>query len=184
MALQLHALIGRPHATVCDDQSDNCSSTDSEIMMRTRLCVLAALTLFCSLGYAADGLISLQSDHDVDTTADRLEKILREKGLTIFARIDHAKSAQKAGMELRPTTLVIFGNPKIGTSLMQCQQSIAIDLPQKVLIWKDESGQVWLSFNDPRHLAARHGVENCEKTIAQMSRALRNFAQSATAKQQ
>jgi uncharacterized protein (DUF302 family) len=88
------------------------------------------------------------------------------------------------GKDLRPTELVIFGNPRIGTVLMQCSQSVAIDLPQKALIWKDESGQVWLSYNNPQYLVKRHGIEGCEETVVKITQALRRFAQIATTEQQ
>ena len=148
--------------------------------MRTILLALTSLTLFCSLSIAHDGLVNVQSAYDVDTTADRLEQALQAKGMTIFARIDHAKSAQQVEMDLRPTELIIFGNPKVGTLLMQCSQSVAIDLPQKALIWQDESGQVWISYNDPQYLVDRHGIEDCEEAVTKISQALRNFAQAAT----
>jgi len=152
--------------------------------MRTILLALTSLSLFCSLGFADQGLVSVQSAHDVKTTADRLENALRAKGMTIFARIDHGESAQEAGKDLRPTELVIFGNPRIGTVLMQCSQSVAIDLPQKALIWKDESGQVWLSYNDPQYLVKRHGIKGCEETAVKITQALRRFAQIATTEQE
>ena len=89
---------------------------------------------------AHEGLISVKSVHSVSVTADPLESILKNKGMNVFARINHGAGAAKVGKTLRPTELVIFGNPKVGTPLMQCSQSIAIDLPQKALIWKDEAG--------------------------------------------
>jgi len=151
--------------------------------MRTILLALTSLTLFCSLSIADDGLVNVQSAYDVDTTADRLEQALQAKGMTIFARIDHAKSAQQVEMDLRPTELVIFGNPKVGTLLMQGSQSVAIDLPQKALIWQDESGQVWLSYNDPQYLVDRHGIEDSEEAVTKISQALRNVSQAATTEQ-
>ncbi len=129
---------------------------------------------------ANNGLTSVKSAHDVKTTADRLEAVLKKKGMTVFTRIDHAKGAKSVGKELRPTELVIFGNPKIGSVLMNCTQTIAIDLPQKALIWQDASGQVWLSYNNPSELAKRHRVSGCAKVINKVTGALGKFAAAAT----
>jgi len=129
--------------------------------MRYLLCTLMAMFFFASVTYADNGIISIKSSHDVKTTVDRLDNILREKGMTVFIRINHAEGAQKVGKKLRPTELVIFGNPKVGTPLMQCGQSVGIDLPQKALIWQDKAGQVWLSYNDPKYLASRHSIKEC-----------------------
>mgnify|MGYP006311598757 CR=1 FL=1 len=94
---------------------------------------MAILFAFSAVASAGEGLIAVKSAYDVKTTADRLEKALKDKGMTVFARIDHAAGAQKAGLELPPTELVVFGNPKVGTPLMHCGRSVAIDLPQKAL---------------------------------------------------
>ena len=148
--------------------------------MRYLLCTLMAMFFFASVTYADNGIISIKSSHDVKTTVDRLDNILREKGMTVFIRINHAEGAQKVGKKLRPTELVIFGNPKVGTPLMQCGQSVAIDLPQKALIWQDEAGQVWLSYNDPKYLASRHSIKECGEIIKKIEKALGNFARMAT----
>ena len=148
--------------------------------MRQLLLTLVSLFFFVSLAFADNGLISIKSSHDVQRTADRLENTLREKGMTVFIRINHAEGAQKVGKKLRPTELVVFGNPKVGTPLMQCSQSVAIDLPQKALIWEDEAGHVWLSYNDPRYLAKRHGITECVNVIKKIEKALSNFAHAAT----
>jgi uncharacterized protein (DUF302 family) len=129
---------------------------------------------------AQPGLITVKSSHDIKNTADRLENILKEKGMNVFLRIDHTEDARKVGKELRPTELLIFGNPKVGTPLMQCSQTTAIDLPQKALIWQDESGQVWLTYNDPHYLATRHGIDGCKAVLDKVKNALKNFAQAAT----
>ena len=107
---------------------------------------------------AADGLVTLPSNSSVKQTIERLEADLRSKGATIFARIDHAAGAAEVNLPLRPTELLIFGNPRGGTPLMQLRQTIGIDLPLKALAWEDQSGQVWLSYNDPAWLAARHSL--------------------------
>ena len=148
--------------------------------MRYLLCTLMAIFFFASVTYADNGIISIKSSHDVKTTVDRLENILGEKGMTVFIRINHAEGAQKVGKKLRPTELIIFGNPKVGTPLMQCDQSVGIDLPQKALIWQDEAGQVWLSYNDPKYLASRHSIKECGEIIKKIEKALGNFARVAT----
>ena len=147
--------------------------------MRNILLTLTLLFFFVAVASAEDGLISVRSSHDVKRTMDRLEKTLREKGMTVFIRINHAEGAKKVGKKLRPTELLIFGNPKVGTPLMQCSQSVAIDLPQKALIWEDESGQVWLSYNDPKYLVNRHSIKECDEIIKKIEKALENFARAA-----
>ncbi|WP_020674628.1 DUF302 domain-containing protein [Geopsychrobacter electrodiphilus] len=149
--------------------------------MRTLL--IAVMSLFIALpAVAAEGLVSLPSQHSVSLTADRLVSLLESKGMTVFNRIDHAAAAQKVGVELRPTTLVIFGNPKVGSPLMKCSQTTAIDLPQKALIWQDENQQVWFSYNDPTYLKDRHQIEGCDQNLKKISAALANFALGATKK--
>ncbi|HSY87787.1 MAG TPA: DUF302 domain-containing protein [Verrucomicrobiae bacterium] len=131
---------------------------------------------------SADGLISLASNHPVRETMDRLEAMLREKGITIFARIDHAAGAAAVDMPLRPTELVIFGNPRAGTPLMQARQSIGIDLPLKMLGWQDAAGKVWLVYNDPAWLARRHGLGGeAEAAVAGLAKALAMLAAGAVA---
>ncbi|PLY15665.1 MAG: hypothetical protein C0631_05930 [Sedimenticola sp.] len=142
--------------------------------------ILSVLLFFTSVAIAGDGLVNIKSQHDVKTTADRLENALKTKGMTVFTRINHAEAARKIGKALRPTELVIFGNPKVGTPLMQCGQSVAIDLPQKALIWEDEAGQVWLSYNDPKYLAGRHQIDGCGEVLTKIENALANFANAAT----
>ncbi len=132
--------------------------------------------------YASDGVISKKSDFSVKETADRFEKILKKKGLSVFARIDHAENATRVDLGLRPTELVIFGNPKVGTPLMQCTQSVAIDLPQKALIWQDEEGEVWFSYNNPKYIKKRHEVENCDKVFKKVSKALNKLSNAAIKK--
>ncbi len=150
--------------------------------MRASIVLLASLLLLLSTAYADDGVVSMESAHDVATTVDRLEAALAEKGMTVFARIDHAAGARGVGETLRPTQLLIFGNPKVGTPLMQCGQGIAIDLPQKALAWEDAAGKVWLGYNDPHYLAARHGIEaDCAEVIERVEKALATFTRAATA---
>lgn len=132
---------------------------------------------------AADGVIDVQSDFTVQETADRLEGVLNEKGMTIFRRVKHSEAAGKIGVDLRETELVIFGNPKVGSPLMKCRQSVAIDLPQKALIWEDEESRTWISYNDPRYLEKRHAIDGCEAVIAKIEKALAGITRAAATKQ-
>ena len=103
------------------------------------------------------GMIDVPSPYSVPETLARLESILKERGLTIFARVDHSGEAERAGLKMRPTQLLIFGSPKGGTPVMVAAPSVAIDLPLKALAWEDERGRVWLSYNAPEYLQQRHG---------------------------
>lgn len=148
--------------------------------MKLLLYFLISFYLISPLAIADNGMVNIKSTHDVKTTTDRLEKALKAKGMTIFNRIDHAAGAKKIGRVLRGTQLVIFGNPKVGTPLMQCSQSAAIDLPQKALVWEDDAGQVWFSYNNPTYLKDRHIIKGCDEVIGKISKALGNFAKMAT----
>jgi uncharacterized protein (DUF302 family) len=105
-----------------------------------------------------NGILTIPSHHSVDETVSRLEHILTEKGIKLFALVDHSGEAEKAGLQMPPTKLAIFGSPKAGTPLMLATPSIAIDLPLKLLIWEDKNGSVWISYNAPAYLMARHGL--------------------------
>ncbi|HWX55767.1 MAG TPA: DUF302 domain-containing protein [Verrucomicrobiae bacterium] len=105
-----------------------------------------------------NGIISQPSNHSVDRTVEKLKALLQAKGVTLFALIDHSGEAEKAGMKMRPTKLLILGSPKAGTPLMLAAPSIAIDLPLKMLVWEDAQGKTWVSFNSPAYLQERHGV--------------------------
>ena len=148
--------------------------------MRKFLLTLALGILIAQPALAREGMINVASAHSVATTADRLVQALQRKGMTVFERINHAAGAEKVGQKLPPTELVIFGNPKVGTPLMLCSRSIAIDLPQKALIWQDYSGEVWLSYNDPSFLALRHDTRGCDAVLKKVGNALQNFARAAT----
>ena len=106
---------------------------------------------------ADNGIVSRQSAHSVDATVDRLEGLLAQKGITLFALIDHSGEAAKAGLDMRPTKLLIVGSPKAGTPLMLASPTSAIDLPLKILVWEDNTGKVWVSYNSPSYLRDRHG---------------------------
>ena len=128
--------------------------------------------------WGADGLIAMKSSRSAKATMDRLEDIVKERGMIVFNRIDHAAGAAKIGKKLRATELLIFGNPVGGTPLMECEQTAGIDLPLKALVWEDAAGQVWLGYNDPAFLAARHGAVNCP-VVGNLQKALAGFAQTA-----
>jgi uncharacterized protein (DUF302 family) len=153
-----------------------------------------ALLIVCSLltlsaapafadGNAQAGLVVSKSANPVGATLDALERIVKEKGFTVFARIDHAAGARAAGQSLRPTELLIFGNPKVGTALMSSRQSAALDLPIRVAAWEDASGQVWIGYDAPARLAERHGIQDRDEVIEKMSGALANLTAAAAAKQ-
>lgn len=131
---------------------------------------------------AADGMVNVSSTFTVEETADRMERILKEKGMTIFNRIKHSEGARKVGISLRATELIIFGNPKVGSPLMRCQQSVAIDLPQKALIWEDDKAKVWISYNDPKYLERRHDISGCEEVISKIQQALGGITKAASTK--
>ena len=137
------------------------------------------LSVASAHAFADNGLVKTQSHSDVSSTASRLVTLLENKGMTIFATIDHSDAANKIGATLRPTQLVIFGNPKIGSKLMQCQQSIGIDLPQKMLISEDQDGKVWISYNQPHYLAQRHHLSGCDNVLRKVETALNHFAKKA-----
>ncbi|MGI9293731.1 MAG: DUF302 domain-containing protein [Pseudomonadales bacterium] len=128
-----------------------------------------------------DGMVVVPSSHSVGDTIDKLTAVLEAKGMKIMARVNHAAGAQSVDLTLRPTEVLIFGNPKIGTPLMNCSQSVAIDLPQKMLAWEDDSGKVWLGYNDPMYLKGRHSTEGCDAVFEKVAGALGNFAKAATA---
>jgi uncharacterized protein (DUF302 family) len=107
---------------------------------------------------ANNGIVDKRSNHSVDETVEKLKGILQSKGVTLFATVDHSGEAAKAGMKMRPTKLLIFGNPKGGTPLMLAAPSSAIDLPLKILVWDDGQGQAWVSYNSPTYLQQRHGI--------------------------
>jgi uncharacterized protein (DUF302 family) len=130
---------------------------------------------------AVEGLITLKSSYGPQQTADKLEAAIKAKGLTLFAKVDHAAGAAAVELPLRPTQLIIFGNAKGGTPLMQSAQTSGMDLPMKALVWQDASGDTWLSYNDPEWIAKRHGLgQTVEAPIKAMSAALHALADAAT----
>jgi len=143
--------------------------------------VLFVVLLSCHIvAQASDGMVSVQSQHDVKTTTDKLEAAVTAKGMKVFNRIDHAAGASSVGASLRPTQLLIFGNPKLGSALMGCAQAVGIDLPMKALIYEDAKGRVYLSYNEPAYMKSRHQMAGCDKPIGKATKALANFAKAAT----
>ena len=129
-----------------------------------------------------DGLITLSSRYSAHDTVERLVSAIAKRSMTVFARVDHAGGAASAGLTLRPTDVVIFGNPKGGTALMQDRQSAGIDLPLKALVWQDTDGKVWLSYNDPAWIAQRHGLGAASTgAVEAMGKALGAIAAEVTA---
>ncbi len=129
-----------------------------------------------------NGLVTIRSSRGARETMDQLAAAVKAAGLSIFARIDHAAGAAEVNLPLRPTELLIFGNAKGGTPLMQARQTIGIDLPLKVLVWEDEKGQVWVTHNDPHWLAQRHGIDaSVDRITATLSAALVKLTSAAAA---
>jgi len=154
---------------------------NKERFMKHLLVLLSLIALVPTMSVAGDkGLINKKSQHSVKVTLDRLENVLRKKGITIVTRWSHHAGAKKAGIELRPTELLIFGNPKMGSHFFTSNQTAGIDLPMKALAWKDEKGQVWLTYNDPAYIANRHGINDREKIKNKMTGALNNLTNAAT----
>ncbi len=126
-----------------------------------------------------EGLTTIPSSFGPKETMDRLEAEVRAKGMTVFARIDHAAGAAEAGLTLRPTELIIFGNARGGTPLMQAAQTTGIDLPLKALVWQDAAGKTWLSYYEPSWIAQRHSVANAEQVVNNLAAALRAISTKA-----
>lgn len=150
----------------------------------TAAAILAVATVTAAAPQAAaqptaEGLVVKKSAHSVAETLDRLTQTLEENGLTVFTRIDHAENAKGADLELAPTQVLIFGNPKLGTPLMQESRTTAIDLPQKALAWEDEDGAVWIAYNHPAWLSERHGLKAREEVLEKIGTALDGFVTHA-----
>jgi uncharacterized protein (DUF302 family) len=120
-----------------------------------------------------EGLTTIPSNFDSKETISRLETELCAQGMTVFARIDHAAGAREAGLELRPTEVIIFGNARGGTPLMQLDQIVGIDLPLKALVWQDAASKTWISYNEPNWIARRHGLTNVDPIVSKMVALLR-----------
>lgn len=143
--------------------------------------MLLLLTLFVLPVQADDnGLITKKSNYSVKETIDKLEAVLKEKGVTVALRWSHSDKAKGVGIDVRPTELLIFGNPKLGSNMFTSKQTAGIDFPMKALAWEDEKGQVWYTYNDPAYLAKRHGITDRDEVLKKMSGALANFSKAAT----
>jgi uncharacterized protein (DUF302 family) len=145
--------------------------------MRIILAALAAILV--TLPAAAEDFRTIKSKYSVKDTIDRLSETLEKKGIRVMARVDHAAGAKSAGLDLKPTELLIFGNPKLGTPLMQTNRMIALDLPMKVLAWEDDNGEVHVAYTTPAALAKRHGVEGRDEIVATMTKALAGLTAAA-----
>jgi uncharacterized protein (DUF302 family) len=148
-------------------------------IMKTILTITSMFLLIATSSWAATGLVVMKSPYPVEQTLDRLQTLVQERGMKVFERIDHAKGATTIGKTLRPTEVILFGNPQGGTPFMECAQTVGIDLPLKALAWEDATGQVWLGYNDPEFLAQRHEVPECA-VVKNMTKALANIATSVT----
>ena len=155
---------------------------ETRFLTRGKFFALTALIwLWGAQAMAADGLTTIPSSYGTKDTMDRLEAEIKARGMTVFARVDHAAGAEAAGLSLRPTELLIFGNARGGTPLMQSNQTVGIDLPLKALVWQDASGKTWLSYNDPSWLAKRHGLgPEVDPAVNAMAAALSAVARKAT----
>jgi uncharacterized protein (DUF302 family) len=159
----------------------NCKQTLRKWSLLAMLLALIWLPMFEATATAADGLITIQSHYGPKETMQRLEAAVSAKGSTVFAHIDHSAQAAQVNLSLPPTYLLIFGNPKGGTPLMRSNRTIGIDLPLKALVWQDEKGATWLSYNDPEWIVQRHGgAPGTEDTVGAISAALKALAASAT----
>ena len=150
-------------------------------MNRSLPLLYALLLVVSSTVFAADGVIAVKSPFPAKETMNRFEENAKQRGLNIFVRIDHAAGAAKVGKTLRPTEVLIFGNPQGGTPFIECAQSVGIDLPLKALVWEDPQGQVWLGYNDPAYLAQRHGAANCP-AVGGLSKALSGLVETTIAR--
>ncbi len=143
------------------------------------LSIIGAAVMGMQSASAAEGVITAPSKYSVEIAIERLEAGVKAKDFTVFAKIDHAAGATKVGMTLRPTTLLIFGNPRGGTPLMTASQSAGLDLPLKMLVWEDSAGKVWLSYSDPVWMARRHGIDPDLAAVKGMTAGLAALAATA-----
>ena len=143
---------------------------------------LVSALFILAISSMASGIVNVASDFSVKETGERMQTILKKKGMKIFNHINHSEGAKNVGIDLRDTELIIFGNPKVGSPLIKCQQTVALDLPQKALIWEDENQKVWISYNDPKYLVLRHDLKGCEKVLGKVEKALAGISKAAASK--
>lgn len=149
-------------------------------MNRIYIATLTVILFISCRANAQNGFLKIKSGHSVEATVTKLKDVLTAKGMNIFSAIDHQQGASKAGLDLRPTVLVIFGNPKVGTKLMQCDQRIGLGLPLKMLIWQDDNGVTWLGYWAPSNLKNKYDLDACNETLEKVKNAMANFAKAAT----
>ena len=152
-------------------------------MLKRTSIILLSLLIATSAFAGGNGLIKKKSAHSVKVTLDRLENVLKKKGIGIAVRWNHAAKAKGVGMAMRDTEILIFGNPKMGSPLMMSNQEVGIDLPMKALAYKDAKGQVWLVYNDPAYLKKRHAISDKDPIFKKMTGALNNLTNKAVAKE-
>lgn len=146
--------------------------------------VMFLSVVLMSVAQAGDGLIKKPSQYSVQETAARMEKVIESKApISLMARVDHQANAESVNLKLKSLVVLIFGNPRLGTQLMQENPTAGIDLPMKLLIWEDAEGKVWVAYNDPKYLAKRHGLKNVDAVINKMSGALNALSDKATGKE-
>jgi len=151
-------------------------------LLSSAIPLITLLLTPCLVLAGPDGLISKQSKYSVSETIDRLENVLKKKGITIVTRWSHSERAAGVGINLRPTELLIFGNPKLGSHMFTSKQTSGIDLPLKALAWRDANGKVWLSYNDPAYISKRHGITDRKEIEKKMTVALNKLTNTATGK--
>jgi len=149
------------------------------IPIRSILLLALSLLILTPAAHAEKLLIVKQSPHSVSRTLDRLTAVMQKKGITIFARVNHAAGAKSVGQDMKPTELLIFGNPKLGTPLMLAKREIGVDLPLKALAWQDDNGKVWLGYTAPAALKARHGLSGRDEVFKKMTGALDKLTTAA-----
>ena len=135
---------------------------------------------FAGGDHHGNGMISKKSHHSVKVTLDKLEAVLKKKGIGVALRWSHDAKGKSVGIPLRPTELLMFGNPKLGTHMFTSNQTAGIDLPLKALAWEDDKGQVWLTYNDPAYVANRHDIKDRAEILKKMTGALNNLSNAAT----
>jgi len=148
--------------------------------MRAPVIVLIGLALAVTTVHAENKMITKQSKHSVAITMDRLEAAVKEKGIGVVARVDHAAAAKKVDLALKPTQVLIFGNPKLGTPLMQSNPQIGLDLPLKALVWEDAAGKVWVGYTAPADLVGRYHIGDRAEVVKKMTGALDQITTQAT----
>jgi uncharacterized protein (DUF302 family) len=145
--------------------------------------VMLAMLMSMTAGAAHAEMIRVESAHDVLTTVARMENEIQDRGLRLFLKLPHHEGAAEAGEELRPTVLLLFGNPRLGSALMQTEQTMGIDLPIRALVWLDHAGEVWIGYEQPADMAARHGVPADHPVIVRMTGALAAISSAAAAEE-